>query len=80
MSKQGISSSSAPFTNDPLEINGQAFINADLESGVSKSVYGKPPFILIPNNLSVLDVYYEGNKLWDLPPATKVLKLIPRTF
>jgi hypothetical protein len=43
MSKQGISSSSAPFTNDPLEINGQAFINADLESGVSKSVYGKPP-------------------------------------
>jgi len=55
-------------------------LNADLEPGESKSVYGKSPFILVPSNLQALEVYYEGNKLWNLPDAKKALKLIPRTF
>lgn len=55
-------------------------LNADLESGGSKSVYGKPPFVLVPNNLAALEVYYEGNKLWNLPADIKALKLIPKSF
>ena len=56
-----------------------AVTNAALELGASKSVYGKPPFVLVPNYLPDLEVYYEGNKLWNLPADIKALKLVSRT-
>jgi transcriptional regulator with XRE-family HTH domain len=49
--------------------------NTTLESGTSRSIYGKPPFLVVPDNFSAVDIFYEGNKLWNLPPDTKSLRL-----
>ena len=50
-------------------------VNTTLESGTSKSFYGKPPFLVVPDNFAAVDIFFEGNKLWGLPLDIKALKL-----
>lgn len=51
----------------------------DLDGGTSKSIYGKPPFVLISKDLHHLDIFYQGSKIFGVPIENNVIQLTEKS-